>query len=289
LLKADLPPYGIVLIDELETSLHPRSQRRLVRDLANVCRTKELQIIVTTHSPYVLEEIPPQGRIYVMDNSRSKILITGVSPHFAMTQMDEEAHPEADMYVEDERSKTLLEELLIANKKELLPRCCIIPYGAASVGQALGIMVQGNRFPRPSLVFLDADQEPSPGCLLLPGDDAPERVVFDALKSQAWPEVANRIARSHSELVDATERAMTLSDHHDWIKSVADKLIIGGITLWRAMAISWAKYCVPSQVGGPIVDQIQSALDGITFSEALAPQVPTEPAPTYPIEPERLF
>src|SRR5262249_21371983 len=156
------------------------------------------------------------------------------SPYFAMTQMDEEKHTEADLYVEDEKAQVILEEIVVAHKKELLPRCCIIPYGAASVGRALGIMVHGNRFPRPSLVFLDADQDASIGCLVLPGDDAPERVVFESLEKCGWPNVADRIARSHSNLVDAAQSAMTLNDHHDWIKSVADKLIIGGNTLWRA-------------------------------------------------------
>ena len=113
-----------------------------MRDLAELCRVKELQIIITTHSPYVLEELPNLGRIYVMNTPQGKNLITGVSPDFAMTQMDEEKHPEADIYVEDERSRIIIEELVIAHKKDLLPRCCIIPFGAASVGQALGRMVK---------------------------------------------------------------------------------------------------------------------------------------------------
>ncbi|MGC1884646.1 MAG: AAA family ATPase [Stellaceae bacterium] len=53
LLAADLPKYSLVLIDEIESSLHPRSQRRIIRDLAERCRERELQIILTTHSPYV--------------------------------------------------------------------------------------------------------------------------------------------------------------------------------------------------------------------------------------------
>jgi predicted ATP-dependent endonuclease of OLD family len=34
LIQADLPRHSLVLIDEVETSLHPRAQRRVVRDLA---------------------------------------------------------------------------------------------------------------------------------------------------------------------------------------------------------------------------------------------------------------
>jgi hypothetical protein len=96
--------------------------------------------------------------------------------------MDEEVHPECDLYVEDDRAQLMLQEILVRFAPELLTRVQIVAFGAASVGQALGQMVQAKRFPRPSLVFLDGDQPPSPGCILLPGGDAPERVVFEALR-----------------------------------------------------------------------------------------------------------
>jgi hypothetical protein len=225
-----------------------------------------------------------------MNTSQGKTLITGVSPDFAMTQMDDEKHPEADIYVEDDRSRIILEEIVIAHKKDLLPRCCIIPFGAASVGQALGMMVKQNRFPRPSLVFLDADQEPAIGCLILPGDDAPERVVFEGLAKGNWFSVAERIERSHSELVDAAQTAMTLTNHHDWLKSVADKLIIGSNDLWRAMAISWVRECVTKVSASKIVERIQSALDGFKFIEATPIDLPlTNPAPASPNESGQLF
>jgi AAA domain, putative AbiEii toxin, Type IV TA system len=34
LIQSDQPKYGLILIDEIESSLHPRAQRRLIRDLA---------------------------------------------------------------------------------------------------------------------------------------------------------------------------------------------------------------------------------------------------------------
>ncbi len=51
LIRSELPRYGLVLIDEIKSSLHPRAQRRLLRDIASVARTQECQIILTTHSP----------------------------------------------------------------------------------------------------------------------------------------------------------------------------------------------------------------------------------------------
>src|SRR3984893_9841590 len=173
-LRVDPDQYGMVLIDEIETSLHPRAQRRLIRDLAEICRERELQIICSTHSPYILAELPLEARLYLMQGKIGRHVMTGVSPEFAMTKMDEYPHPECEIYVEDERAQTLLREIIVAHSSGLIERCMMIPFGAASVGRTLGIMVAEKRFPRPSCVFLDGDQSEAIGCNLLPGDDAPE-------------------------------------------------------------------------------------------------------------------
>jgi predicted ATPase len=263
LLRKQIPKYSLVLIDELETSLHPRAQRRLIRDLADICRILELQIIVTTHSPYILEELPPEGRVCIINAPEVRQFVTGVSPYFAMSQMDEEPHPEIDLFVEDDESRILLEELIIADKKELARRCFLIPYGAASVGRALGTMVTERRFPRPTAVFLDGDQEPANGCNCLPGGDAPERVVFEALKANKWQDVAKRISRAPSDVIDALESSMTQSNHHDWVKAAADRLFLGTVELWRAMASAWATYCVRPAERTKTVNVIQETLDGL--------------------------
>jgi len=106
LLQRDIPKYSLVLIDEIESSLHPRVQRRLVRDLAELCREREWQVIITTHSPYVLSELPPMARAYIMEmhgeaRETSREIVYGVSPEFAMTKMDDVPQPECDLYVED--------------------------------------------------------------------------------------------------------------------------------------------------------------------------------------------
>jgi hypothetical protein len=151
---------SLVLIDEVETSLHPRVQRRFIRDLAAICRETESQVILTTHSPYVLQELPSHARIYLMDGAQGKQVVRGVSPEFAMTQMDEDRHPEIDVYVEDKRGEDLVREIIVAQDRELIPRIQIVAFGAASVGLALGQMIQ--KFPRPSIVFLDGDQVAGP-------------------------------------------------------------------------------------------------------------------------------
>ncbi|AWV21735.1 ATP/GTP-binding protein [Roseomonas mucosa] len=260
LLAADYPKYGIILIDEVETSLHPRAQRRLIRDLCHVAREKELQIILTTHSPYVLSELPPEARIYLFEGVSGKTVVTGVSPEFAMTRMDEEAHPEVDIYVEDKRAKAMVEEILISSERELLSRAKIIPFGTAMVGKALGLMAHQERFPRPSVVILDGDQAPSDGCIILPGHDAPERIVFGELAEKNWPEISLRIGRGTSETIDALNRAMSLSDHHDWPRQAADELTLGSDLLWQALCASWAKNALAEADRLAIVEPVREAL-----------------------------
>ena len=260
LLENDMPQYSLVLIDEIETSLHPRAQRRLVRDLADICRIKEVQIILSTHSPYILDELPEDARLYIWEGAHGREIMKGVSPSFAMTKMDLESHPECDVYVEDEAAQTMLREIIIVNSESTVRRCLIIPYGAASVGQSLGQMAIGSKFPRPTRVFLDGDQPQAPGCILLPGGDAPERVVFEGLAEKNWDGVAARVGRSHSALVDACSRAMTYDDHHEWVRVAADEMVLGGQHLWQAMCGVWAKSCLTQAQAKSIVDHIHDAL-----------------------------
>ena len=260
LLRNDLPQYGLVLIDEIESSLHPRAQRRLIRDLAAAARTRECQIILTTHSPYVLEELPLAARTYLLETHGSKEIANGVSPQFAMTKMDDDTYPECEIYVEDSRSKTWLAEILSRHAREIFIRCSIVPYGAANLGVALGEIRANNRFIRPTLVFLDGDQDHANGCVLLPGEDAPERVVFERLREQNWRNLWAKIGRDISYVIDACDRAMNLENHREWVQSAANTLMCGGDVLWQAMCSEWAEICDYGEVEY-ICDEIRDSLN----------------------------
>jgi hypothetical protein len=188
-----------------------------------------------------------------------KKIIPGISPQFAMTKMDDDVHPECDVYVEDRGAEIMLSELLAMHAKEVLPRCAFVPFGGTNVGYALGQMVAQKRFPRRSCVFLDGDSSESPGCTLLPGGDAPERVVFNELRAAKWGDLWVRIARDISTVDDACAAAMTLGDHHDWVRFAANRLFCGGDTLWQAMCAEWAKRA-PDSEANRVSQVIEDAL-----------------------------
>lgn len=259
-LRVDPNQYGIVLIDEIETSLHPRAQRRLIRDLAELARERDIQIIISTHSPYVLAELPLEARLYIMQGQSGKHIMSGVSPEFAMTRMDEYPAPECEAYVEDERAREMLREIIVAHKPGLAERVMITPFGAASVGRALGIMAYQKRFQRPTAVFLDGDQSEAPGCCLLPGGDAPERVVFEGLRHKNWGRLHERTGRNFANVADACRQGMALSAHHDWVQTAASKLVLSGDTLWQAMCAEWAVNCLSPEDAKATVQAITDLL-----------------------------
>ena len=49
---------ALILIDEVETGLHPSLQKSLMLESQQLALRNDLQIIVTTHSPVVLDSVP---------------------------------------------------------------------------------------------------------------------------------------------------------------------------------------------------------------------------------------
>lgn len=86
-LLQNVPDSALVILDEAEASLHPRAQRRLVHFLLWLARTKQLQVILSTHSPYILEELPPEARIFLDRTTAGISVVYGVTPALALNRM----------------------------------------------------------------------------------------------------------------------------------------------------------------------------------------------------------
>jgi predicted ATP-binding protein involved in virulence len=65
---------GIVLIDEIDLHLHPKWQRRVVRDLKTAFPS--LQFVATTHSPFILQSLDP-GEVIDLNQSPDVQTVAG--------------------------------------------------------------------------------------------------------------------------------------------------------------------------------------------------------------------
>ena len=56
---------ALVLIDEIDTGLHPYTQQQTMLELQRSALRQGLQIVVASHSPVVLDSVPPEARIFL--------------------------------------------------------------------------------------------------------------------------------------------------------------------------------------------------------------------------------
>lgn len=66
------PNNSIIMIDEPETSLHPKWQQKIVRVLEKVGHNN--QIILATHSPHVLSSVPKENIILLTYGENNKVI-----------------------------------------------------------------------------------------------------------------------------------------------------------------------------------------------------------------------
>ena len=62
---------ALILIDEVDTGLHPYTQQQLMLELQRIALRQRLQIIVTSHSPVILDSVPPEGRKFLDRDERT--------------------------------------------------------------------------------------------------------------------------------------------------------------------------------------------------------------------------
>ena len=62
---------ALILIDEVDTGLHPYTQQQLMLELQRIALRRRLQIIVASHSPVILDSVPPEGRKFLDRDERT--------------------------------------------------------------------------------------------------------------------------------------------------------------------------------------------------------------------------
>ena len=69
----NIEPYGLLLLDEPETSLHPGAQEKLTEHLLRLVNEKHIQVIISTHSPTFVQLLPTEALV-VLDEMPSGVM-----------------------------------------------------------------------------------------------------------------------------------------------------------------------------------------------------------------------
>lgn len=75
-------PPSLLLLDDMDKALHPVAQQELVKLLSNLVSTRpDLQILATTHSPYVVDAMPPENVLVAACRDERSASVRQLSEH----------------------------------------------------------------------------------------------------------------------------------------------------------------------------------------------------------------
>ncbi len=75
-------PPKLILLDDLDKALHPKAQRELVALLRSaIAANDQLQILATTHSPFVVDEFAPEDVLVVAAGKDGSSYVRRLSDH----------------------------------------------------------------------------------------------------------------------------------------------------------------------------------------------------------------
>ena len=257
-----IPEQALLVIDEADASLHPKAQRRLIKFLITLSRKKKLQIILSTHSPYILEELPPESRILIQklyDGSRD--IQYGVSANYAMGVIDDEKHPDLFVYVEDRESKILILEI-IKRVPDIFNRVEVREVGDIEIVKTIGKLCRDNKLPDPGIAVLDGDagEDTNANCFYLSSAKSPEALVFFDMQAKQWHNLDNRFGIGAGTLFSIFEDAITCPDLHDISVAIGNKVLKSKENVWTVFVEEWCKQCLTDTDANKLLDKIKEML-----------------------------
>ncbi|MDN7089692.1 ATP-binding protein [Lactiplantibacillus plantarum] len=105
---------SLVLLDEVETSLHPGAQSKITKFLLNLIIYKKLQIVISTHSPQLVKDLPEKAikNVYFDTTNNSVNVKNKCLPSEAFNEIGFSVFGKCNVYVEDLNAKLLCKAII---------------------------------------------------------------------------------------------------------------------------------------------------------------------------------
>ncbi len=146
---------ALFVLDEIEFGLHARAQKMFMKRLKEVCREMSTQVICTTHSRHIFENLPDDARFFVENASGKTRVSQGISADFVFRKMGDDARIELYIMVEDDVARSLvLESLRSATRSRI--EVVVVGSAVAISRQLAAAQARGEQ--REFIAILDGDQ-----------------------------------------------------------------------------------------------------------------------------------
>lgn len=238
----NLPPKSLALIEEPETSLHAAAQVQLGRYLVDVVERKGHQILLTTHSMFLLSSLPLASLVLLQKQRGSTVVQRGLPLLEIRGHLTGGESKALYVFVEDEVALEILRAIIRRRHSGYLQ--VIETLIGGSVNTLIEVMKALSETSLPVACVLDGDQSSAKGTVKetkerredkkdgkedtkerwkrnifkLPGTEAPEKELFGAESVKSF-----MVERYQLDLDDYSTCLIGV-DHHDWFNYLARHL-----------------------------------------------------------------
>ena len=218
---------ALILIDEVEAGLHPWVQQLLMLQLQQLALRNDLQIVVTSHSPVVLDFVPTNGRIFLDRDESGKVTVRPAHRDLVQDALYGRSSDSLNVLCED----VVAEDILHGIFDVLYPQ-----EGIRADSVRIGRDTGASEFPTHAAAFrkfgqienfafvLDGDKRGTDimdriqgasrtqvPVLFIPGRHAPEQWIWEAL-SRNSQQCAGELGIDHNQLQERIERTNAVYD-----------------------------------------------------------------------------
>lgn len=228
------PEYSLILIDELDLTLHTDALRRLLKFLSQTCKSKKLQVIFTSHREELINNEYINTKHLINKDGITSTCLDHTTSDFIRLLTGIQPTPRFNILVEDKLAEALVRQVLKEFKAE--NQFNVIIFGAKNNGYiaGAGILLSQIMSSNDTIIILDGDVDRTKedkeqaikkyitGCdsnsqemrkrlleqikqFQLPEGKSPEEFISDQLKNQD----------SDNYLIELIKEVETCHDKHE--------------------------------------------------------------------------
>lgn len=246
---------SLVLLEEPETSLHQRAQHELGHYLVDVAFRKGHQILLTTHSEYLLSALPGASRIFLYPGERGIEQLCGITAVQANSLLTDGFDKALTILVEDDCAAAILAEILDREDRHF--RRTVHMAWPVGKNEIVTTLRATKRASLRLAAVLDSDAQEAPEyrelfIFKLPGSQPPEREIL------ACQAVKEHFQNQYGLSIDDFLAANAGLDHHEYFTLLEEQTARSRPMLLGDAASLFVRTMSEAQLN-PLVQQLKDA------------------------------
>ncbi|WMW25375.1 AAA family ATPase [Methanolobus sediminis] len=236
-----LPSNSIVLIEEMENYLHPGVQKKLIEILYEIAVRKEIQFLLTSHSPTIIEYIDEKSRTLVKTNSESIVNCINNCTEWVAKDILGEDNEVVEVLVEDQKALDLVKAIISKKNAQMLKQLSFkICGGESSIVKYITLTTKLTIISSRTIGVLDGDISFTKiiSSFKVPGSEPPELLII-RYAEQNYNRIAEKLEIEEDKVKDSFSSAKTIQDHHEWVTKISCDLGVDKDNLWKIVSSMW--------------------------------------------------